>query len=325
VPLCVIALVHRREASTEMKGYDKYIVAALALAGGATFGLSSGSTPVQAEPQPAEVAAGGTPVAAVATGTDYASFGPFGSVLRRIDASKPHVLEGPIADIVVRIRGRLCSGTPITGTRYVVTAAHCVLEDDGDVATRFVERYGVRYRAESVLVDPRYVDRPVPELDAAVIVLSQAIPGPSARLGDTLPTEGLVTLAGLQEIDTDGSLLRGTGPHDVVVPKGATGTHREVEVRPTGCVESIGTIVVTEARLTVHCGLIPGASGGGLYVERNGGIELVGIVSTVNGDISANGVVPLSSLHELLDNPGRYTYEVPKLSTDNTATRLALT
>jgi hypothetical protein len=325
VPLCVIALVHRREASTEMKGYDKYIVAALALAGGATFGLSTGTTPVQAGPQPTEVAAGGVPVTIEGAGIEYSSFGPFGSVLRRIDQSKPHVLDGPIADIVVRIRGKLCSGTPITGTHFVVTAAHCVLDDDGDVATRFVERYGVRYRAAKVLVDPRYVDRPVPELDAAVIVLSESIPGPSARLGETLPTEGPVTLAGLQEIDTDGSLLRGTGPHDVVVPKGASGTQIKVDVRPTGCVESIGTIEVTEARLTVHCGLIPGASGGGLYVERDGGIELVGIVSTVNADISANGVVPLTSLHELLDNPERYTYDVPKLSTDTTHTRLALT
>src|SRR5687767_1786450 len=28
-------------------------------------------------------------------------------------ASRPHVLDGPIADVIVRIRGSHCSGTPI--------------------------------------------------------------------------------------------------------------------------------------------------------------------------------------------------------------------
>ncbi len=35
---------------------------------------------------------------------------------------------------------------------------------------------------------------------------------------------------------------------------------------------------------------------------------LVGILSTVTADLSANGIVPLASLHELLKHPDRYTH-----------------
>jgi hypothetical protein len=56
----------------------------------------------------------------------------------------------------------------------------------------------------------------------------------------------------------------------------------------------------------VPCGLIPGASGGGLYVDDNGELVLVGILSTVTADLSANGIVPLASLHKLLDHPDLY-------------------
>jgi hypothetical protein len=69
--------------------------------------------------------------------------------------------------------------------------------------------------------------------------------------------------------------------------------------------------VVTDARVTVPCGLVPGASGGGLLTVENGEIVLVGIVSTVSADLSANGVVPLESLHELLAEPERYAHDFP--------------
>ena len=60
-----------------------------------------------------------------------------------------------MADVLVRIRGGgPCSGTPITGTRFVATAAHCVLDRDGNVESRTVVRDGVEYRAVAVLVDP---------------------------------------------------------------------------------------------------------------------------------------------------------------------------
>ena len=63
------------------------------------------------------------------------------------------------------------------------------------------------------------------------------------------------------------------------------------------------------------CGLIPGASGGGLFVESNGELVLVGVISTVATNLTFNGVVPLAAVHELLANPVEYTHEMPVVAT----------
>jgi len=62
--------------------------------------------------------------------------------------------------------------------------------------------------------------------------------------------------------------------------------------------------------MDIPCGLLPGASGGGVFIELDGTIVLVGIVSTVSVDVSSNGVVPLESLHQLLRDPARYRHDV---------------
>jgi hypothetical protein len=103
--------------------------------------------------------------------------------------TRPHVLDADLADVIVRVRGgAACSGTPITGTNLVVTAAHCVLDADGAVArSRTVLRDGVEYQPLSVLVNPAYHNSPSPLLDAAVLVM-ESFPGrpqgsaPSFRL-----------------------------------------------------------------------------------------------------------------------------------------------
>jgi hypothetical protein len=56
----------------------------------------------------------------------------------------------------------------------------------------------------------------------------------------------------------------------------------------------------------VPCGLVPGASGGGLFTEVDGALVLVGILSTVTADLSTNGIVPLPTLQNLLNHPDRY-------------------
>jgi len=60
-------------------------------------------------------------------------------------SERPHVLDNAVADVIVRLRGGVCSGTPLTGTPYVVTAAHCVLDADGYVTGRTVVRDGISY------------------------------------------------------------------------------------------------------------------------------------------------------------------------------------
>jgi hypothetical protein len=141
--------------------------------------------------------------------------------------------------------------------------------------------------------------------------MDRAIPGLAATLGDTLPTQGLVTLAGFQPIDTDGTLLRGTRYDDRPTPKGVTGSVIKIESLPSGCVDCASSIEIAADQLKVGCGLIPGASGGGLFVEQDGGLVLLGIISTVGFDLSYNGLTPLAAVHELLGHPGEYKHGLP--------------
>jgi hypothetical protein len=225
------------------------------------------------------------------------------------DLTQPHVLDGDVAEVLVRVRGSsVCSGTPITGTRFVITAAHCVLDSAGDVTAVTVVRDGVEHTPQAVLLNPRYHDAPSAHLDAAVLVLDRAIPGPSATLGDTLPTQGLVTLAGFQPMDTDGALLRGTSYHDRPTPTGVTGGVIHIEYLPSGCVHRASSIEIAVNQLKVGCGLVPGASGGGLFVEHGGRLVLLGVISTVDLDLSYNGLTPLAAVHELLTHPRDYTH-----------------
>jgi Trypsin-like peptidase domain len=226
--------------------------------------------------------------------------------------ARPHALIGDVAQVIVHVRGGgICTGTPIAGTRYVVTAAHCVLDTDGEISRRTVLRDGVEYTAESVLLNTEYHDSPRPRLDAAVLIMNRSIEGPSATLGSVFPARGPVTLAGFQPIDSDGSLLRGTRYNDRPIPNGATGGVIQIASAAAGCVHLVSHLDVTSTGVRAPCGLIPGSSGGGLFVENNGELILVGIISTVAADLTYNGLVPLAALHELLENRVDYAHEMP--------------
>jgi hypothetical protein len=225
------------------------------------------------------------------------------------ELTKPHVLDGDVADVIVRIDGdSVCSGTPITGTRFVITAAHCVLDGAGDITAVTVTRDDVKYAPRAVLVNPGYHDAPSPFLDAAVLVMDRPIPGAAATLGETLPRQGLVTLAGFQPIDTDRTLLRGMSYDDSPTPKGVSGEVIEIESLPSGCVDHVRSIEIAVDRLEIDCGLVRGASGGGLFAVQAGRLVLLGIISTVDVDLSYNGLAPLSAVHELLHHPRQYMH-----------------
>jgi hypothetical protein len=231
-----------------------------------------------------------------------------------LDANTPagrRVLDGRLADVVVRVTGGIaCTGTPITGTPFVVTAAHCVLDQRGEIAGgRTVLRGGVEYPAVAVIVDREYHATQSTRLDAAVLVMDQPIPGPSATLGDHFPVDGQLTLAGFQRIDADGSLRpRRGGPVNATALRAVA-----------GCVVAAAAAQVETDRVKVPCGLIPGASGGGAFVERDGQPVLVGIISTVYGTAS-NGLVPIANLRDLLEHASSNTYAVPAVDiTSSTA------
>ena len=74
------------------------------------------------------------------------------------------------------LRRRGCSGTPITGTRYVVTAhIACSTATEKPPRRRSPER-AVTYPAVAVLVDDHYLGAPRAQLDAAVLVMDQVMP-----------------------------------------------------------------------------------------------------------------------------------------------------
>jgi hypothetical protein len=240
------------------------------------------------------------------------------------ELSGPHVLDTRVGEVIVRVQGSaVCSGTPLTGTKFVVTAAHCVLDENGAVDGHTkVLRYGVEYTPLSVLVNPEYHSSPSPLLDPAVLVMDQIITGPSATLADRFPTQGLVTVAGLQPLDTDGSLLRGTRPDNRPLPGGAEHGIFKIGAAAAGCVHLASEAELTDERVRVPCGLIPGASGGGLFVEHNGELILAGIISTVAGDLTYNGLVPLTALHQMLDNPIPYTHDLTAEADNASLTRV---
>src|SRR3954452_5414232 len=205
--LGLIALVPGREASTEMNGHKKYVAAAVAFLGSVTVGVNG--APVAARPAQA-------PATSLAAQATTAAVGTVDrDLFEDIRASRPHRIDDDVAHLIVRLIGNTCTGTPITGTVYVVTAAHCVLTKSGEVTQPTIVRDRVRYPAVAVLVNTEYHDHPSEALDAAVLVMAQVIPGPSVGVASALPDSGSVTLAGFQPLDSDGSLLRGPRRHEV--------------------------------------------------------------------------------------------------------------
>ena len=180
-----------------MNGKNKYIGVAVALAGAATIGIAP--RPAAADPSTSADVLGAPVVLETSVAQDgWPQVGP-NTTIDIVEASlgRPHLIDDAYADVLVRLRGGVCSGTPITGTVYVVTAAHCVLTDSGEVTRKTVVRDHVRYPAVAVLVDTDYAKHPSAALDAAVLIMAQVIPGPSARIGSALPDSGDADAGGL--------------------------------------------------------------------------------------------------------------------------------
>ena len=88
------------------------------------------------------------------------------------------------------------------------------------------------------------------------------------------------------------------------MPKGVTGGVVEIESLPSGCVERASAIEVADDQLKIGCGLIPGASGGGLFAEQGGELVLLGVTrrSVVTSRTTVSPHSPRCTT--LLDHPG---------------------
>lgn len=227
------------------------------------------------------------------------------------------------AELIVTVRGvGICSGAPIEHTRMVVTAAHCLLDPrTGDVSTRHdlrVERDGIRYDIETIIIDPAStVEQVIPARDAAVLVLSTRVHGPGVDLrrqpaetrshatGQDAGDRGVV-LIGNQPVDTTGRFHRGREYHDRKAVDGGSPGAVYIGHVPAACDASDTT--ERKGFLTYRCGMVPGGSGGPV-LERDTN-TLVGIISSVNRTLTWNGVTPVEEILRLIERAERFTVDL---------------
>lgn len=215
--------------------------------------------------------------------------------------------------LLVTVRGvGICSGAPIEHTRLVVTAAHCLLDPrTGQISTRHdlrVERDGVRYDIEAIIIDPAStVETVVPARDGAVLVLTATVTGPGVRLPREAAEPGTTThravIIGNQPVDTTGAFHRGREYHDRSTVEGASPGATYVGHVPAAC--DVGEPLQRNGFLVYPCGMVPGGSGGPV-VER-GENTLIGVVSSVNRTLTRNGIVPVDEILRLLGRADRFT------------------
>jgi hypothetical protein len=233
--------------------------------------------------------------------------------------SEPRFATAEEASILVRVRGQgVCTGAPIMGTKYVVTAAHCVLDKKTwELSTRYdvrVEYNDQRFDVDHVLVDLEaqpHDGAMHPEIDVAVLVLRTEIPGVGVELGVDKDALSGATLVALQTLATKDSFLRPTDYKSLKAPKGASNSGViTYEAAPAACTVSAPEIEVREAGyLQIPCGMIPGGSGGPMIVKHAGKFILVGVLSTVNFELTSNGIAPVSAVARLLASPEKFMHD----------------
>jgi len=211
---------------------------------------------------------------------------------------------------LVKVRGPgLCSGAPIEGTKLVVTAAHCVVEQYtnkiGALYDLRVERDGIRYDISEVLVDTVQTGRFNPAVDVAILVLHEPVEGPKLLLADSFTPEETATLIGYQPSSSNGSWLRGS-TYSSHQDRMSSDLKNHVPM-PAAC-----SLSDTDFKWSknhhwwISCGMVPGASGGPLVKPTPSGPALVGVTSSVDFELKFNGVAPVSKIHSLLANRDAY-------------------
>lgn len=213
-----------------------------------------------------------------------------------------------------------CSGIPIKGTLYVVTAAHCVLDKyTGKFTSKYdvrVEYNDTRYDVSGVLVQE--ISAPTKgtvfsSTDMAVLVLTKSIPGIGVDFGshEDIRTGG--TLIGYQPLTNKDSFYHPSS-HDKLTSVGLTTT-----TAPAACTFTGSQVTAIKDFWSIPCGMIPGGSGGPVLVLKNGKLLLVGVLSSVDASLSSNGITSVSVAAAMLLNPDRYYYSLTNDSSVTTS------
>lgn len=206
--------------------------------------------------------------------------------------------SGPALEYLVKVNGvERCSGAMIAENQ-VITAAHCIIDrrtgKPGEGMS--VEVGGREYKPDFAIYDQAFVDPFVKskkgiivKYDAAILTFNQKLEGKVVGVGRGMPRGGSLVAIGYQPTwPENGRLLRPKNYDDKSYLKPGVNVFIP---KPAACSIPVSQVEVKTGSLAANCGLIPGGSGGPLLSVEKGGANLMGVLSTVNNDLTHNNWV----------------------------------
>jgi hypothetical protein len=258
--------------------------------------------------------------------------GVFGSrgALSELAAGRRRVSDTAGITVEITAGKKLCTGVPVRDTRIILTAAHCLVDEEeyalDPVSTVSVLTYSGRSLGTVVATwaHPRYGESTQDRLPVPLELIREALTWGSVR-GEVLErspyswdvgfviVDAPVTDIGVDGVDGDvsgqlsvfaGQLYRASGePYCSLEKPGncpgwsaAVGPEERLRREEVRC-DVRGVRPGYEIDFEVLCGFFPGASGGALVEHRQGQVFLVGILVSGDGTGAVNGI----TTHSLQD------------------------
>ena len=223
---------------------------------------------------------------------------PFSEPLKGQEVSpfQPRIVGGQVAEQdefpwIVSLQGPWSCGASLIGPEWILTAAHCVVDDDGNVLPAediqlavgqlYLSEVSTYYAAEQVIVHPGY-DSWTMENDIALIRLAQALPESAPTL--SLNDDSQVPVPGTDAVVAGwGTLSSGGGSpdrlHKVTVPIVSLEKANDPKAYGGSILPNMLAAGFTEGGKD-SC---QGDSGGPLVIDINGQMIQVGVVSWGKG------------------------------------------
>ena len=207
--------------------------------------------------------------------------------------------SGVALEYLVKVNGiERCSGAMIQQNQ-VITAAHCVIDrrNSKPADGMSVEIRGKKYEPDFVIYDEAFVapyvnskkNGIIVKYDVAILTFNQKLDGKIVSTDRGMPNGGKLVAIGYQPTWPEtGKLLRPKNYDDKSYLKPGVNIFTS---KPAACTIPVNSVKVNPEKLTATCGLIPGASGGPLLSISTNGASLVGVLSTVNYDLTVNNWV----------------------------------
>ncbi|MEC7903931.1 MAG: trypsin-like serine protease, partial [Verrucomicrobiota bacterium] len=223
---------------------------------------------------------------------------PFSEPLKGQEVSpfQPRIVGGQVAEQdefpwIVSLQGPWSCGASLIGPEWILTAAHCVVDDDGNVLPAediqlavgqlYLSEVSTYYAAEQVIVHPGY-DSWTMENDIALIRLAQGLPESAPTL--SLNDDSQVPVPGTDAVVAGwGTLSSGGGSpdrlHKVTVPIVSLEKANDPKAYGGSILPNMLAAGFTEGGKD-SC---QGDSGGPLVIDINGQMIQVGVVSWGKG------------------------------------------